>query len=664
MRFLLAFVPQITVAACALQLGCAAPKLALPSQAAPVELQRALPPAPIEVSTTSSVRTDSASEAVVPVTAEDAQRGDPLAPVTIVEFADFECPFSARVVPTLRRIEVEYGSNVRLVFKHKPLPFHKRARAAAEASRAVLQLGGSIAFFKFHDRAFANQQDLTDENLLAWAKQAGVDAGAFEQAYGAGRSSPRVDADVALSERVGANGTPAFRINGVTLSGAQPFERFKAVIDEQLAAAKAALREGTRREDVYAFLTNKNQAEKVEAKSPEREEQADSTVWKVPVAPDDPTRGPLDALVTVVMFSDFQCPFCKRVEPTLEQLRASYGDDLRIVWKDQPLRFHLRAEPAAEFARYAYAEKGNAAFWQVHDALFASQPKLEDEDFEAIASRVGINWARAKAAIAQSRFRARIEQSSELATDYQARGTPHFFINGVRLAGAQPLEKFKELIDKQLVAARALVERGTPRARVYEAVVKDGKLPPPPETKEVAPPNARAPFRGNPSAPVVIQQFADFQCPFCARVQATLREIEKEFGAQVKVVYRHYPLPFHENAKVAAEAAEEALAQRGQTGFWAFHDALYQAQSQGTDRERLEALAAEQHLDMARFRAALDSEAHAARISADEQAATKAGINGTPAFIINGYFLSGAQPKAAFVRLIRRALSEAKPRTR
>jgi protein-disulfide isomerase len=166
------------------------------------------------------------------------------------------------------------------------------------------------------------------------------------------------------------------------------------------------------------------------------------------------------------------------------------------------------------------------------------------------------------------------------------------------------------------------------------------------------------PFRGNPQAKVVIQEWSDFQCPFCQRVQSTLTEIEKEYPGQIKLVYRHLPLPFHQHAALAAEAAQEAFAQKGNRGFWAFHDRLFEAQAEpdGLARASLEEMARKQGLDLPRFQAALDSHKHQKKVEADAEAASTAGINGTPGFVINGYFLAGAQPAMAFKKLIRKAL--------
>jgi protein-disulfide isomerase len=604
------------------------------------------------------------SAASVPVTARDPQLGPSTAPVTIVTISDFQCPFCSRVVPTMKQIEETYKDQVRIVFKHNALAFHNRARPAAEASSAVMGLAGSQAFFKFHDLAFANQQNLTDENFEAWAVQAGVDKAKFKEAYASKKFAAKVDEDMALAQKIGANGTPAFRINGVTVSGAQPFEKFKEVIDAQLAEAKKLVASGTKPADVYVTLTNKNQTAQpeqpkaAEKKPPAGDDEDDKSVWKVPVLADDPIRGPKDAPVTMILFSEFQCPFCKRVEDTLKQVTDAYPNDVRIVWKDNALPFHNRAKPCANLGRFAYKQKGDKGFWEAHDAMFASAPKLEDDDLKAVADKLGLDWGGVKAAIDGNKFGDKIEQSMEVANDFQARGTPHFFINGVRLSGAQPFDKFKSVIDEQLAKAKALLAKGTPRAKIYEEITKEGKEPPPPEKKEVAAPDANSPFKGGANAKVVIQEFSDFQCPFCKRVNDTMSTLEKQYGNKIKIVWRHMPLPFHKEAPLASEAAQEAFAQKGSAAFWKFHDKLFENQ-QDLLRPRLETIAQELGLDMDKFKAALDSGKHKAKVEADTKLGNGAGINGTPAFVINGYFLSGAQPEAAFKKLINRALKDA-----
>ncbi|MEZ4221260.1 MAG: thioredoxin domain-containing protein [Polyangiaceae bacterium] len=603
------------------------------------------------------------SESPVPVTDKDPIWGNADAPVTIVEISDFECPFCSRVGPTMDQIKKTYGPDkVRIVWKHNPLPFHKNARPVHEAAATVFALGGSDAFWKFHDKAFANQRALTEENIQAWAKEVGVDVAKFNEAYKAKKYAPKVDEDLAMSAKVGASGTPAFRINGVTLVGAQPFEKFKEVIDAQLGEAQKAIAAGTPKDRVYVELSKKNATAAPEAAKPEKAAEPpppDTTVWKIPVFDDDPQKGPKDALVTVVEWSEFQCPFCKRVLETTKQISDTYGNDVRIVWKDNPLPFHPRAKPASNFARHIYKTKGNDGFWKAHDALFESQPKLEDEDLKAIAEKLGAPWDAIKAAIDGDKYAAKIDANAELAMDVEARGTPHFFVNGRRLSGAQPFDAFKKLIDEELGKAKAIVAKGTPRAKVYDEIMKEGKEPPPPEKKDVPKPDADSPAKGGAAAKIVIQQWSDFQCPFCKRVEPTIDELEKEYGGKIKVVWRDLPLPFHQDAPLAAEACREAFTQKGKDGFWKCHGKLFENQ-QDIKREALEKMATEIGLDMTKFKAALDNRTHKARVEKDAEIANKAGISGTPAFVINGYYVSGAQPTAAFKKVINRALKEAK----
>jgi protein-disulfide isomerase len=145
-------------------------------------------------------------------------------------------------------------------------------------------------------------------------------------------------------------------------------------------------------------------------------------------------------------------------------------------------------------------------------------------------------------------------------------------------------------------------------------------------------------------------------------VEPTVQAIEKEYGNKIKIVWRHMPLPFHKNAPLAAEAAQEVFAQKGSAAFWTFHDAIFSsdaADEARTDRPALEKQAQAQGIDMDKFKAALDGSTHKAKIDADAELGNKAGINGTPAFVINGYYISGAQPEATFKKLINRALKEA-----
>ena len=157
--------------------------------------------------------------------------GPASAPVTLVEFSDFQCPFCARAVPTLKALREKYPDELRVVYRHMPLDFHPYARPAALAATCADAQG---QFWPYHDRLFEQQQALAPEDLVAHAEAIGLKNEIFQTCLEAAETAATVDADQRAAEAVGATGTPAFFINGIFLSGAQPLEVFEAVIDEEL----------------------------------------------------------------------------------------------------------------------------------------------------------------------------------------------------------------------------------------------------------------------------------------------------------------------------------------------------------------------------------------------------------------------------------------------
>ncbi len=158
-------------------------------------------------------------------------RGPESARVSVVEFSDFQCPFCGRVSPTLDQIEETYGDDVRIVFKHLPLRIHPKAPAAHAASEAAHKQG---KFWEMHDLIFENQREMSEEKYVEYATQLGLDVEQFKKDVVSAEIKARLDADQKEAERLGVSGTPAFFINGKYLSGAQPFDNFKRVIDEEL----------------------------------------------------------------------------------------------------------------------------------------------------------------------------------------------------------------------------------------------------------------------------------------------------------------------------------------------------------------------------------------------------------------------------------------------
>jgi protein-disulfide isomerase len=158
-------------------------------------------------------------------------KGPADAPVEIIEFSDFQCPYCLNALPTVNQVIRTYGDRVRFVYRHYPLANHPRARPAAEAAQCAHEQG---KFWEYHDRLFGNQALLGDADLKQHAVLLGLDAGQFNACYDSQKYKADVDTDIRAGDEAGVSGTPAFYINGRMLSGAQPFEVFQRVIDEEL----------------------------------------------------------------------------------------------------------------------------------------------------------------------------------------------------------------------------------------------------------------------------------------------------------------------------------------------------------------------------------------------------------------------------------------------
>jgi len=368
---------------------------------------------------------------------DDPARGPSDAPLTVVLFSDFQCPYCGMVAPTLKQVEEAFPGKVRLVWKHSLVPGHQFARPAALLAEAAREQG---KFWPLHDLLFAGQKDLSPAALDRMAGQAGVDLGRARAAPAVARAEKRVDADVAEAQALQSTATPTMFLNCLKVEGAVPFEQLRGLAEGELKKAEALLAKGAKRGPGFY------------EKACQAAIDAQPAAPTLTVRPDDPVRGSPNARVTVAVFSDFQCPYCARVKPTLDQVMAAYGDKVRIVWKHKPLSMHPNAMPAAEAAEAA-REQGK--FWPMHDKLFAGQQELSAAAYERWAGELGLDLARFRAALASGKGRARVVEDDALSTGLGVTGTPALFVNGERVpGGAVPFEVLKAVIDRRLIAAR------------------------------------------------------------------------------------------------------------------------------------------------------------------------------------------------------------------
>jgi protein-disulfide isomerase len=165
-----------------------------------------------------------------------------------------------------------------------------------------------------------------------------------------------------------------------------------------------------------------------------------------------PSRGPSEATVTIVEFSDFQCPYCRRAGAILDELLERYPDDVRVVYRHMPLEsIHPRARPAA-VASLCAEQQG--LFWEFHDAVFAGPNPLEDADLLQLATGIGADLEAFDACRASGSHEARVDADVAAARELGITGTPAFLVNGVMLRGAQPVAAFERIIEHELALAR------------------------------------------------------------------------------------------------------------------------------------------------------------------------------------------------------------------
>ncbi|MCH9685859.1 MAG: thioredoxin domain-containing protein, partial [Deltaproteobacteria bacterium] len=375
---------------------------------------------------------------------EPAIRGAEDALVTIVMFGDFQCPYCKRVLPTLDQI-LAGDRDVRLVFRHNPLPMHDNANIAAKAAVAAGKQG---KFWLMHDKLYENQHALSEENFRTWADELGLDLVRFDRDYHDSATQRLIDADSAATKKLGATGTPAFFVNGRYLAGAQPLHGFETVIiEEKERATRFVARRGDTRKRLYSDMISRFAPEVVAPPTTPVATPVGDKRYTIDTT-SLPRRGTTGFVrVEIVECGDLDCPFCKRAVATLDTVLKDYAGKTSLFWLHNPLSFHKGAEPAA---RAATAAHNQGKFWEMHDKLIEDRDKRAQTDFVGYARDLGLDVARFERDLADPATAATVTEQQRVCADNDARGTPTFFINGRLLAGAQSADKFAKVIDEEL----------------------------------------------------------------------------------------------------------------------------------------------------------------------------------------------------------------------
>ncbi len=387
------------------------------SAAVQVEGDKIQPEAP-------SVKTGAAPEVGVGAKGAPA-KGSPSAPIKMVEFADFHCHFCRKVAATLEKVVQNYPDKVQLIFRHYPLSPSPGSESflTHEASACANEQG---KFWEFYDEIYKTESSPKPDDLEGLASNVGLDMGKYKECMQSHRYQSAIQNDIAAGKAKGVQGTPTIFVNEETVNGAYPYEYFVDLVNNILTPGKV------------------KPTQKPAQPSPAAE-------GPVQFNNDDlkgrPSIGPDNAPITIVEFSDFHCPFCKRVGPTLEQVMKNYKGKVRRVWRHYPLPMHAGADRTHQASECAH-EQGK--FWQYHDKIFETQGPKHDQLLTEISKQVGLDQKKFEKCLSQGKYKNLIQQEIAEGSKVGVRGTPTLFVNGQRLPGAVPYESFDSIIKSEL----------------------------------------------------------------------------------------------------------------------------------------------------------------------------------------------------------------------
>ena len=571
--------------------------------------------------------------------------GNPDAPVTIVEYSDFQCPFCRRyALETFPQIKQDYidTGRVNYVFKDFPIAnLHPFAYRLHEAALCAADEREPNDFWTAHDIFFTeaeafqqNSENGMDEAILTAFEQS--DLPDVSDCLQNGRFTDEVEQFIAEGNSLGVRGTPSFFINGNVFVGAQPFSAFEAAIQQAESG------------EIIAVAPPEPAPAQPQVPTPAAIEPRTQTALGDPNAP-----------VTIIEYSDYQCPFCRRhVQETMPQLKENFIDTGRVyyVFKDFPIEsLHPLAYRLHEASLCIAEEAGEDGYWQAHDIFFDQAERFQveseaDMDEAILTAFAASGLPDISQCLAEGQFANEVKANVAEGASLGVNGTPAFFINGYPVSGARPYELFEYAI--------GLAEED----RLAEAYQPEEQAPPPPEPPtQIDMVLSDAPRKGSPDAPITIVEYSDYQCPFCSRYfNETMPQIQPFIDdGTIQYVFKDFPLlNIHPQAQKAHEAAHCARELGGEGAYWVMHDLLFANQaawatvSTADHVEVIKELATEANLPQEAFDTCLDNGRYADTVSNDVAEGIQFGITGTPTFFINGNRLVGAQPFSVFQQTI------------
>jgi len=330
--------------------------------------------------------------------------------------------------------------------------------------------------------------------------------------------------------------------------------------------------------------------------------------------------------ISIQVFSDFQCPYCKQFAPAVRALETQgiAGIKTKVEFKNFPLPFHAFAQLAAQ-AAVAAAEQNK--FWEMHDLLFANQNALTREDLFRYAQTLNLDMARFAKDLDSESTKQKLAAEKAEGDSKKVQGTPTFFVNGKAYSGTKTTPELKALISSDANRRIALTE-------ITDAAMS----------------------KGPPTAPITIEFFADLESSVSRSANYILEELLAKYPTQVKLQFRNYPLSFHPQAALAHDAAMTA-AKEGR--FWQMANYVFDHQDSVREQDLI-AYAGHLGIDQTKFADTIQKRKYTPRVDADIADGFQRGVRGSPVIFVNGRQIDGVPSLQLLTEYVEAALAAKK----
>jgi len=350
----------------------------------------------------------------------DPKLGKDSAPVKVVILSGFGCQACSDFWNDAKRVYDEYKGKVQFRFKHKIIP--PQHPDSVEASEAAMCAHKQGKFWAFHDKLMANPFNIGRGALEQYAKEVKVRFRKWKRCLDRHETYGILTRDSVIANETGSHSFPNILANGIRIKKPKNYDSLKALVESQIKRAAEIMKGGVKGKDVYPRAIAGG---KFFPQTEGRRMNFNTS--------NSPTFGPKNAKVEVVIYEDFQCPFCAKLAPNVKLFAKKNPKNVKIVYKHMPLNsIHPEAQLASEASMEAHAQ---GKFWEYHDKLYENQQALGQADLERYAQEIGLNMGRFKEALSTHKWKSFVDNDSREGSRAGITGTPSVFINGLKYAG-------------------------------------------------------------------------------------------------------------------------------------------------------------------------------------------------------------------------------------